>query len=114
MFVSLERLNFCPTKIPTAQTTKVTLPQQVRSRLDKWINNEDKSQNTPGGRANNSQRPTASTRSQGHKNSGSRFHKGDRVVTHNKDQVPIHGTVRWTRDSGKVNVVGIETVSDIL
>ena len=107
--MSLERLNFRPTKIPTAQTTKATLPNQVLSRLGLKAYSEGKSQNTPDGRA---------TRSQGHKNSGSRFHKRDRVVTHNKDQVPIHGTVRWTGETNnecdKVNVVGIETVSDIL
>ena len=91
----------------------------MRSRLGLKADSEGKSQNTPGGRANTSQgRLAASTRSQGHKNSGSRFHKGYRVVTNNKDQTPIHGTVKWTgeanTDGDNVNVVGIETVSDIL
>ena len=122
MFVSLEKLaptpNFRPTRTPNAQPTKATLPNQVLSRLRLKADSEDKPQNMPGGRANTSHAgPAASTRSQGrHKNSGSRFHKGDRVVTHNKDQVPIHGTVRWTGESNtkgdKVNVIGIETVSD--
>ena len=44
--------------------------------------------------------------------------KGDRVVTNNKNQTPIHGTVRWTgtadTDGGKVNVVGIETVRTVV
>ena len=49
--------------------------------------------------------------------SNTRFHKGDRVITYNKDQIPIHGTVRWTGEantnSGKVNAVGIETVGTV-
>ncbi len=113
MFVSLEKLattpNFRPTKTLNAPTTKPTLPNQVLTRLGLKTNNEG-----TGGRA--SQGPAAGTRSQGHKNSGSRFKKGDRVVTHNKEQIPIHGTVRWTAeantDGDKVNVIGIETVSD--
>ncbi len=69
MFVSLERLaptpNFRPTRTPTAPTTKATLlPDAVRSQLGL----------------------------EGHKNSGSCFQKGDRVVINNKDQIPIHGT----------------------
>lgn len=59
-----------------------------------------------------------STRSKSHEDSDlppSRFKEGDRVVVHNKNQIPIYGTVRWlgivnTSDS-KVNAVGIETVS---
>ncbi len=117
MFVSLEKLattpNFRPTKPPNARTTKATyLPNQVLTRLGLKTNNEG-----TGDRANTSQGPAAGTRSsQVHKNSGSRFKKGDRVVTHNKDQIAIHGTVRWTaeanNDGDKVNVIGIETVSD--
>ncbi len=91
MFVSLERLaptpNFRPTRTPTAPTTKATLlPDAVRS----WLGLE------------------------GHKNSGSRFQKGDGVVINNKDQILIHGTVKWTgtanTDGSKVNAIGIETV----
>ncbi|XP_064393285.1 uncharacterized protein LOC135340813 [Halichondria panicea] len=119
MFVSLERLNFRPTRRPTAQPTKATLPHQVLSRLGLKTDSEGKSQNSPGGRANTSQVGlAANTHTQGHTNSGFRFHKGDRVVTHNKDQVPIHGTVRWTgianTDGGKVNAVGIETVRTVV
>ena len=44
----------------------------------------------------------------------SKFKKGDRVVVHNKKQIPIYGTVRWTGNvnsgESKVNAVGIETV----
>ena len=44
-----------------------------------------------------------------------RFKKGERVVTYNKDQIPIYGIVRWTglvnHGEAKVNTIGIETVS---
>ncbi len=117
MFVSLERLattpNYQPTKTPNAQTTKPTIPNQVLTRLGLKTKNEG-----TGDRANTSQGLAAGTRSsQVHKNSGFRFKKGDRVTTHNKDQILIHGTVRWTgetnTDSGKVNAVGIETVGTV-
>ena len=41
------------------------------------------------------------------------------MVSYNNDQIPIHGTVKWTggqahTESGKLNVVGIETVSTVL
>ncbi len=117
MLVSLEKLattpNFRPTKTPNAQTTKATLPNLVLSKLGLKTNNEG-----TGGRANTSQGPPAAgTHSQGHKNSGFRFQKGDRVITHNKDQIAIHGTVRWTGEantnSGKVNAIGIETVGTV-
>ena len=43
------------------------------------------------------------------------FKKGERVVTYNKDQIPIYGIVRWTglvnHGEVKVNAIGIETVS---
>ncbi len=112
MFVSLEKLSSTPVfRLSNAQTTKSTT---VFPRLGLRTHNEGKSQNTPGGRANTSQGPAGSTRSQGHKNSGSRFQKGDRVITYNKDQIAIHGTVKWigetNTDGGKVNAVGIETV----
>ncbi len=117
MFVSLERLattpNFRLIKTQNAQTTKPTLPNLVLSKLGLMTNNEG-----TGDGANTSQGPAAGTRSsQVHKNSGFRFKKGDRVTTHNKDQIAIHGTVRWTgeanTDSGKVNAVGIETVGTV-
>ncbi len=54
------------------------------------------------------------TRSQTQKKHVFHFKNLDRVVCYTKDQIPIHGTVRWTgegfSDTVKLNVVGIETV----
>ena len=87
------------------------------SRLGPGKSSETHSQGSPSDPGSR-QGPAASTRSQTQKTNTPQFKVGDRVVSYNKQQVPIHGTVKWTggqalTEGGKMNVVGIETVSTV-
>ena len=96
-------------------TRTEVLPKTIRdnlsnlgSRLGLGKSNESQSSSSSSG-------PSANTRSHVQKTNAPQFKVGDRVVTYNKQQVPIHGTVKTTggqthSNSGKLNVVGIETV----
>ena len=112
-----KRADFHAIKKEPSSKTQSSVVGNQGSRLGLGKSRETHSQGSPSNPGSR-QGQAASTRSQTQKTNTPLFKVGDRVVSYNKDHVPIHGTVKWTGgqtpvEGGKMNVVGIETVSTI-
>ncbi len=108
LFVSLDKL--APThdiRVTNSQASKVATPKKGFNLFGVWKDDAQVSSGIfPG--------PVTLSQSQ-QKKDVPHYKNGDRVVCHNKRQILVHGTVRWTgetrTDSGKIKAVGIETVN---